>query len=81
MITLSLKIGETKGIINICIHLVIGDLPKINTKYWFTTIGKEKQPEDKERITKHIEKTSIHVKGFLGKSLLLEDFVNLQLRM
>ncbi len=81
LITLSLKIGETKGIINICIpHLVIEPiLPKINTKYWFTTISKEKQPEDKERIAKHIEKTSIHVKAVLGKSIItVEDFMNLQ---
>ncbi len=72
LITMNVKIGETEGMFNMCIpHLVIEPiLPKINTKYWFATVSKEKTSEDEKKIAKKVEKARVSIKAVLGKAFI-----------
>ncbi|QEK12266.1 flagellar motor switch protein FliM [Crassaminicella thermophila] len=81
LITLNIKIGEVEGMVNLCIpHIVIEPiLPKLNTKFWFTSINKERTSEDEEIISKRVEKTKVTVRAVLGKAnITVRDFLDLQ---
>lgn len=82
LITLSMKIGEIEGLVNICIpHMVIEPImPKLSTKFWFSTTAKETSEETKEYIHKKIQKTKIPVRVILGKSrITVREFLELQI--
>ncbi|WHH58944.1 flagellar motor switch protein FliM [Petroclostridium sp. X23] len=81
LITLDTKVGDVKGMLNICIpHLVLESvLSKLSTKYWFASIEKEITPQSKKNIEKKIEDTSIPIKVILGKAgISVGDFIELQ---
>ncbi|MBZ4645870.1 MAG: flagellar motor switch protein FliM [Petroclostridium sp.] len=81
LITLDTKIGDVKGMINICIpHLVVEPvLPRLSTRYWFASIEKEISPQTKKSIENKIEDTNIPIKVILGKATLsVGDFIELQ---
>lgn len=81
LITLNIKIGEVEGMINFCIpHLVIEPiLPKLNTRFWFTSMNKEQTPEDEEIISTRVEKTKVTIRAVLGSTLItVGDFIDLQ---
>lgn len=81
LVTLSAKIGEVEGMINICIpHMVVEPIvPKLSTKYWFTKNEKEKNNENKDTIEQKIENTKIPVRAILGRTtILVNDFLDLQ---
>ncbi|MDK2798573.1 MAG: flagellar motor switch protein FliM [Clostridiales bacterium] len=81
LVTLDAKIGDIKGMINICIpHLVLEPvLPRLSTRYWFASVEKEASPQIKKSIENKIENTKIPITAILGKtSITVRDFIELQ---
>lgn len=70
LISLSTKIGETTGVIHLCIpHVVIESvLPKLSVHHWFVSQNKNKSSKENESLQKHINKTYLPVIVELGKS-------------
>ncbi len=81
LITLSAKIGEVEGMINICIpHMVVEPIvSKLSTKFWFSNSEKEKLCENKETIEIKIENTKVPVRAVLGRAtIFVNDFIELR---
>lgn len=81
LVTLSARIGEVEGMINICIpHMVVEPImPKLSTRLWFTNMENEVRPETKEAIELKIQNTHVPVKAVLGKTVItVNDFIDLQ---
>ncbi len=81
LITLSIKISEVEGLINICIpHFVLEPIvQKLNTKLWFSSNSKEITSIEKDAIKVGLEKTFVNVKAVIGESnITVSDFLNLQ---
>ncbi|WP_129596947.1 flagellar motor switch protein FliM [Anaerophilus nitritogenes] len=82
LVTLSIKIGEVEGMVNLCIpHLVIEPiLPKLNTRLWFTNTNKERTIEDEEILVHRIEKTQTSIRAVLGSThITVSEFLDLQI--
>ncbi len=81
LITLSARVGDVDGMINICIpHMVVEPIvSKLSTKFWFSNVEKEATPEMKESIESKVENTKVPVRAVLGKtSISVNDFIELQ---
>lgn len=81
LITLSVKVGDVEGMINICIpHMVVEPIvSKLSTKFWFSNSEKEKVNENKDTIGHKIENTKVPVRAVLGRAtILVNDFLELQ---
>ncbi|MDP4179476.1 MAG: flagellar motor switch protein FliM [Bacillota bacterium] len=81
LVTLSARVGEVEGMINICIpHMVVEPIvSKLSTKFWFSTVEKEATQEIKENIEYKIEQTVVPLKVVLGRSTLtVSEFIELQ---
>lgn len=73
LITLSLKIGESEGMLNICIpHVVIEPiLASLSSRLWFSTSSKKEISEvEKKALEKNISKSKVIVKTVIGKSVI-----------
>lgn len=73
LITLSLKIGDSEGMINICIpHVVIEPiLASLSSRLWFSTSGKKEISEvEKKALEKNISKSKVSIKTVIGKSVI-----------
>lgn len=73
LITLSLKIGETEGMINLCYphHVLEPILPNLSSKLWFSTAGKKPLSDtEKLKLEKEVQKTKVDVKAELGNSII-----------
>lgn len=81
LITLSARVGDVDGMINICIpHMVVEPIvSKLSTRFWFSTVEKEATSEMKESIEIKVENTKVPVKAVLGKSTIsVSEFIDLQ---
>ncbi len=81
LVTLSARVGEVEGMINICIpHMVVEPIiSKLSTRLWFSTVEKESTKETKESIETKIENTKVPVRAVLGKTTIsVNDFIELQ---
>ncbi|MCX7922383.1 MAG: flagellar motor switch protein FliM [Clostridia bacterium] len=81
LVTLSVKVGEVEGMVNICIpHMVVEPImPKLSTKLWFTTVEKETTRETKDVIESKIQSTIVPVRAVLGQTTVsVNDFLDLQ---
>ena len=81
LITLSLSIGATEGMMHICIpHLVIEPIiSKLSTKFWFSGISKDITEGSIKHIEKRIETTLLPISVILGNcNLTVKDIINLQ---
>lgn len=81
LITLSARVGDVDGMINICIpHMVVEPIvSKLSTKFWFSNVEKEATPEMKESIENRVENTLVPVRAVLGKTTIsVSDFIELQ---
>jgi len=81
LITLSARIGDVDGMINICIpHMVVEPIvSKLSTRFWFSTVEKEATPEMKDSIETRVENTRVPVKAVLGKTIIsVQEFLDLQ---
>lgn len=82
LITLSLKIGEIDGMLNVCIpHIVIEPiLEKLSTKFWFSSVSKSVTDEDKKTLQKRVEKSKVNLSAQLGSThITVRDFLELQI--
>lgn len=82
IITLTAKIGDTEGLINICIpHMVLEPIiSKLSTKYWFTMTEKEDSLETKTAVEGRIQNTELILRALLGKtSITVGEFLELQI--
>lgn len=81
LITLSARIGDVDGMINICIpHMVVEPIvSKLSTRFWFSNVEKEATPEMKESIENKVNNTLVPIRALLGKTTIsVNDFVELQ---
>ena len=81
LITLSARIGDVEGMINICIpHMVVEPIvSKLSTRFWFSNLEKEFSEESMKTIEKKIEQTKIPLTCILGKStIMVNEFLELQ---
>lgn len=82
IVTLSIKIGDVEGLMNVCLPFVTLDpvMDKLNTKYWFSTLQEKDNQSYQEVIESIIDRAQIPMKAVLGQSMIsVGDFVNLQL--
>ncbi|GGC97014.1 flagellar motor switch protein FliM [Pontibacillus salipaludis] len=76
VISLNTEIGESSGMINICIpHVVLEPIiPKLSVHYWMQTqTPQETSPEEYHSLSKTIEKAEVDVKALLGESEITVD--------
>lgn len=78
VISLNTQIGETSGMLNICIpHVVLEPIiPKLSAHYWMQTSQKERVPEEIEMLQKRINKADLMITSELGQSsITIQDFL------
>lgn len=81
IVTLSIKIGEIEGLMNICLPFLTLEpvMDKLNTKYWYSTMKSKEEAVYEETIEMLISKAKIPIKAVLGNSSIsVGDFANLQ---
>ena len=82
LVTLSARIGEVEGMINLCIPYPVLEsiITKLSTKFWFSMREKAFTEESKIALEKKIEFTKIPVRAVLGNAILtVADLVELQI--
>lgn len=82
VISLNTTIGETSGMINICIpHVVLEPIiPKLSVHYWMQTDKKEREPEVIARLERNIQKAEVPVICELGSSdIAIQEFLSLDI--
>ena len=80
LVTLSVKVGDVEGMINICIpHMVVEPIiSKLSTKLWFSTVERESTKEIRESLENKIENTMVPIRAVLGKTTItVNDFIEL----
>jgi flagellar motor switch protein FliM len=80
VISLNTVIGETSGMINICIpHVVLEPIiPKLSVHYWMQSEKKEKEPVKMAIIENSIQKSDVPITVELGSSdICIQDFLTL----
>ncbi|OIU72219.1 flagellar motor switch protein FliM [Rossellomorea aquimaris] len=80
VISLNTTIGETSGMINICIpHVVLEPIiPKLSGSYWMETKKRDIKPEETANLERRIKKAYVPVVAELGNSeISIEDFLML----
>ncbi|OCA83828.1 flagellar motor switch protein FliM [Pseudobacillus wudalianchiensis] len=81
VISLDTTIGETTGMINICIpHVVLEPvIPKLSVHYWMQNPDKkERQPGEYENLQRRIQKAEVPIIAELGgTTIMVEDFLAL----
>lgn len=80
VVSLNTEIGETSGMINICIpHIVLEPIiPKLSVHYWMQTMKKARDPESYKEIAKGLEEAEVETKAILGETTIdIQQFLNL----
>lgn len=80
VISLNTTIGETTGMINICIpHVVLEPIiPKLSVHYWMQTDKKDREPREIAILEKRLKQANIPVSVDLGASdISIQDFLML----
>jgi flagellar motor switch protein FliM len=80
VISFSTTIGETSGMINICLpHVVIESiLPKLSVHLWMQAKKKERQPGELEALTSNLKQAPLELTVELGTSVItIEEFLHL----
>jgi len=81
LVTFSARIGDTDGMINICIpHMVVEPIvSKLSTRLWFSNIVKEATPEMKDALEQKVRTTPIPIKAILGETTVtVNEIIDLQ---
>ncbi|WP_028595569.1 flagellar motor switch protein FliM [Paenibacillus assamensis] len=70
LISLSTKIGDTTGMINLCIpHVVIEPImPKLSVHHWFVSEKKMSEPIEVEKLRQRVTKAELPIVTELGQS-------------
>ncbi|MEK3989580.1 flagellar motor switch protein FliM [Robertmurraya sp. FSL R5-0851] len=82
VISLNTVIGETTGMINICIpHVVLEPIiPKLSVHYWMQTEKKEREPQEIAQLEKRIQTATVPISAELGHSeISIQDFLLLDI--
>ena len=80
VISLNTQIGETSGMINICIpHVVLEPMiPKLSAHYWMASSKKERLPEEVQTLEKRVKNAALPISAELGTTVItIEDFLQL----
>lgn len=80
VVSLTAKIGETSGMINICMPHVILEpiIPKLSAHYWMQTKN-HKDEQTQQKMTKYIKQTDVDVKAILGETAVtINEFLKFQ---
>lgn len=72
IVSLDTTIGETSGMINICIpHIVLEPIiRKLSVHYWMETNTNKQDPEAHKQITKNIQHATVEAKTLLGETTI-----------
>ncbi len=82
VISLNTQIGETSGMINICIpHVVLEPIiPKLSAHYWMQNTQKERIPEEIQQLEKRISEADLPITSELGEThITIQDFLLLDI--
>jgi len=80
LISLSTKIGDTTGMINLCIpHVVIEPImPRLSVHHWFVSQKKSRAPDEVEMLESRVFKTELPITVELGESVIsVHEFLNM----
>lgn len=80
VVSLNTTIGETSGMINICIpHIVLEPIiPKLSVHYWMQTATKKRDPEAYEKLSNNIQTANVEAKTLLGNTnISIQQLLNL----
>lgn len=81
IITLNVKVGNTEGMLNICIPYTVLEpvIDKLNTKSWYASAKLKDDEIYKDFIEIVISRAKVPVKAVLGRSTIsVNDFINMQ---
>ena len=81
IVTLNIKIGDTEGLMNICLPYFTLEsvMDKLNTKFWFSTMQKHDDDTYGDHLESLVRHVDVPVKAVLGKcNVSVSDFVSLQ---
>lgn len=82
LISLSTKIGETTGMINLCIpHVVIEPImPRLSVHHWFVSQKKMRAPEELEVLEHRVQRAKLNIVAELGQSSIsIHEFLGLSI--
>ena len=82
VISFNIVIGESSGMINICIpHVVLEPIvPNLSVRYWMQSNKKEPTPEQSIALKKKIKKAQLPVVAELGHGkITIDDFLHLEI--
>jgi flagellar motor switch protein FliM len=80
LISLSTKIGDTTGMINLCIpHVVLEPImSRLSTHQWFVSEKKTRAPEEYDALRSRVNKAKLPVVAELGESRIsIAEFLGL----
>ncbi|WP_168122244.1 flagellar motor switch protein FliM [Paenibacillus sp. HB172176] len=80
LISFSTKIGDTTGMINLCIpHVVLEPImPRLSVHHWFVSQKKERAPEEVEILEQRVHKAKLPIVAELGhSSITIQEFLSL----
>ncbi|MBW7473290.1 flagellar motor switch protein FliM [Paenibacillus oenotherae] len=80
LISLSTKIGDTTGMINLCIpHVVIEPImPRLSVHHWFVSQKKTRAPEELDVLKQRVSKAKLPIVAELGhSSISIREFLGL----
>ncbi|WP_068786045.1 flagellar motor switch protein FliM [Paenibacillus phocaensis] len=80
LISLSTKIGDTTGMINLCIpHVVIEPvMPKLSVHHWFVSQKKSRIPEEVDALRNRVNRANLPIIAELGESqITVREFLGL----
>lgn len=81
LVTLNIHIGETEGLMNICIpYMAVEDImDRLSTKYWYSTLQDKDENDYEEAIESLIKRAQIPITAMLGTTeLSVQEFAGLQ---
>lgn len=81
IITINVQIGDTEGLVNICIPCLMLEsiADKLNTKFWFTSISRTSSEDKSSNLQRVIEKTTLSFAAVLGETVLtVKELLELQ---
>lgn len=80
LISFSTKIGDTTGMINLCIpHVVLEPImPRLSVHHWFVSQKKERIPEEVKTLEKRVQKAKLDIIAELGETYItIKEFLSL----
>ena len=81
LITLSIRIGEVEGLMNICLpHMVLEPIiQNLSTNFLFSGVKKEFDEDGKKELEKYVRKAELESSAVIGETYItVEDFIFMQ---